>query len=74
MVLTARGWSGWVALTADVLLRRNRTSHVVRTVFRELRVQLDRPQLWELDGEVMGTTRQLVVAVQPSRLLIRVPR
>jgi YegS/Rv2252/BmrU family lipid kinase len=74
LVLTARGWSGWVALTADVLLRRNRTSHVVRTVFRELRVQLDRPQLWELDGEVMGTTRQLVVVVQPGRLLIRVPR
>jgi diacylglycerol kinase family enzyme len=43
-------------------------------VFRELRVQLERPQLWELDGEVMGTTRELVVAVQPGRLLVRVPR
>ncbi len=74
MVLTARGWTGWLALTADVMLRRNRTGRVARTVFRELRVQLDRPQLWELDGEVMGTTRELVVAVQPGRLLVRVPR
>ncbi len=74
MVLTARGWSGWLALTADVMLRRARTGRVARTVFRELLVQLDRPQLWELDGEVMGTTRELVVAVQPGRLLVRVPR
>jgi YegS/Rv2252/BmrU family lipid kinase len=73
-VLTARGWSGWLALTVDLLLRRNRTGRVARTAFRELRVQLDRPQLWELDGEVMGVTRQLVVVVQPGRLLVRVPR
>jgi YegS/Rv2252/BmrU family lipid kinase len=74
MVLTARGWSGWLALTVDVMLRRTRTGRVVRSEFRELRVQLDRPQLWELDGEVMGMTRQLVVVVQPGRLLVRVPR
>jgi diacylglycerol kinase family enzyme len=57
-----------------VTLRRTRTSRVVRSEFRELRVQLDRPQLWELDGEVMGKTRQLVVVVQPGQLLVRVPR
>jgi YegS/Rv2252/BmrU family lipid kinase len=74
MVLTARGWSGWLALAVDVFLRRTRTGRVAHSVFRELRVQLDRPQLWELDGEVMGTTRELVVAVQPGRLLVRVPR
>lgn len=74
MVLTARGWSGWLALSMDVMLRRTRTSRVARSEFRELRVQLDRPQLWELDGEVMGLTRQLVVVVQPGQLLVRVPR
>jgi YegS/Rv2252/BmrU family lipid kinase len=74
MVLTARGWSGWLALTMDVMLRRGRTGRVARTEFRELRVQLDRPQLWELDGEVMGKTRQLVVVVHPGQLLVRVPR
>jgi YegS/Rv2252/BmrU family lipid kinase len=74
LVLTAWGWSGWLALTVDVFLRRTRTGRVVHSEFRELRVQLDRPQLWELDGEVMGTTRELVVVVQPGRLLVRVPR
>jgi YegS/Rv2252/BmrU family lipid kinase len=74
MVLTARGWSGWAALAIDVMLRRTRTGRVARTEFRELRVQLDRPQLWELDGEVMGLTRELVVVVQPGQLLVRVPR
>jgi diacylglycerol kinase family enzyme len=74
MVLTARGWSGWLALIIDVMMRRTRTGRVARSEFRELRVQLDRPQLWELDGEVMGKTRELVVMVQPGQLLVRVPR
>jgi diacylglycerol kinase family enzyme len=29
--------------------------------------------LWEIDGEVMGRTRQLVVTVKPGTLLVRVP-
>ena len=74
LVLTARGWAGWLALTADVLMRRSRTSRVVRGRVRELRVDLDRPQLWELDGEVMGTARELFICVQPGALLVRVPR
>ena len=73
LVLTARGLAGWAALAADVLLRRRRTRHVARIAFRELHVVLDRPQLWELDGEVMGRTRQLRVAVRPGALLVRVP-
>ena len=74
MVLTARSWSGWLALAMDVMLRRTRTGRVARSEFRELRVQLDRPQLWELDGEVMGMTRELVVVARPGELLVRVPR
>ena len=74
LVLTARGWTGWLALSADVLMRRSRTSRVVRGRVRELRVDLDRPQLWELDGEVMGTARELFICVQPGALLVRVPR
>jgi YegS/Rv2252/BmrU family lipid kinase len=73
LVLTARGLAGWAALAADVLLRRRRTRHVARIAFRDLRVDLDRPQLWELDGEVIGRTRQLRVSVRPGALLVRVP-
>jgi diacylglycerol kinase family enzyme len=64
---------GWLALIADVLLRRRRTSHVARIAFRDLHVELDRPQLSELDGEVIGRTRQLRVTVRPGELLVRVP-
>lgn len=73
LVLTARGLAGWAALAMDVLLRRRRTRHVARIAFRELHVMLDRPQLWELDGEVIGRTSQLRVSVRPGALLVRVP-
>jgi YegS/Rv2252/BmrU family lipid kinase len=72
LVLTARGWTGWLALAAHVLLRRS-TSRVARLVIRELRIDVDRPQPWQLDGEVMGSTRQLAIAVQVGQLLMRVP-
>jgi YegS/Rv2252/BmrU family lipid kinase len=74
IVITALGWAAWTVLAAHVLMRRGRTQRVTRFQFRRLQVQLERPQPWELDGEVMGTTRQLVVAAQPGRLLLRVPR
>ena len=73
LVLTARGLAGWAALVTDLLLRRRRTRHVARIAFRDLHVVLDRPQLWELDGEVVGRTRQLRVTVRPGALLVRVP-
>jgi diacylglycerol kinase (ATP) len=73
VVLTARGWAGWVMLAAHILLRRGPTDRVRRVQFRELRVLLEQPQPWELDGEVMGVTGQLEVTVQPARLLLRLP-
>lgn len=73
VVLTARGWAGWLALAVHVLLRRRATGRVTHLTFRQLRVDLDRPQPWQLDGEVMGSARQLSIAVQPARLLVRVP-
>ena len=72
-VLTVRGWTGWLALAAQLLLRRGATGRVTRLTCRELRIDLDRPQSWELDGEVMGSTRQLVINVQAGQLLLRRP-
>jgi len=73
LVLTARGWAGWLTLAAHVLARRTASARVARLTFRELHIDLDRPQPWELDGEVIGSTRQLVVTVQPGALVLRVP-
>jgi diacylglycerol kinase family enzyme len=74
VVLNARGWGSWLAVAAHVLLRRSdATDQVMRWTFVELRIDLDRAHLWELDGEVMGRTRQLVVTIRPGTLLVRVP-
>jgi len=75
VVLTAGTVAGWLAVVLHVLLRRrsDATSRVLRRTFAELRIDINRPHLWELDGEVMGHTRQLVITVQPGALLVRVP-
>jgi len=74
VVLIARGLPGWLAVAADVLLRRPARDGIYRIQFTELQVTLDQEQPWELDGEVMGSTRQLVVVAQPGGLLLRMPQ
>jgi hypothetical protein len=59
-----RGWGDWIALAAQVILRRQRASRVIG-------VHGEQP--WELDGEVMGGTRRLAITVQPGALLLRGP-
>lgn len=71
-VLTARGWTGWLRLAADVLLRR-RTGRLSQFPCRELLVAAGRAWPWEVDGEVAGFTRQLRITLQPGTLLLRVP-
>jgi YegS/Rv2252/BmrU family lipid kinase len=74
VVLTAQGWASWLVVATHVLLRsRAETGRVARSTFRELRIDLDREHPWELDGELMGRTRQLTVTVHPEKLLLRVP-
>lgn len=71
-VLTARGWTQWLRLAADVMLRRT-TGRLAQLTCRELLVDVSRPRQWQVDGEVAGFTRQLRVSVQPGDLLVRVP-
>jgi YegS/Rv2252/BmrU family lipid kinase len=70
-VLAARGWTGWLRLAADVLLR-HRTGRVARLTCRELTIRASRARPWEVDGEVAGYTHELRVTVTPGSLLIRV--
>jgi YegS/Rv2252/BmrU family lipid kinase len=74
VVLIAGGLAGWLAVAADILLRRTARGGTHRIRFSELQVTLDPAQPWELDGEVMGSTRRLTVVAQPGALLLRVPR
>lgn len=73
VVLTARGVTGWLAAAAAIALRRPAHDRIYRVQFTELRVTLPQRQLWELDGEVMGSARQLTVTAEPGALLLRMP-
>ena len=69
----AAGLTGWLAVTAGILLRRPAHGRIYRIQFTELQVTLDQDQPWELDGEVMSPARQLTVVVQPGGLLLWMP-
>jgi diacylglycerol kinase family enzyme len=73
VVLIARGLTGWLAAAASIALRRPAGGGIYRVQFTELRVTLDRAEQWELDGEVVGPTRELTVTAQPAALLLRMP-
>jgi YegS/Rv2252/BmrU family lipid kinase len=75
VVLSAQGLADWLRVAMHVLLRRpGGTEHVLRRTFRELRIDISRAHLWELDGEVIGRTRQIAITVRPGTLLVRVPQ
>ncbi len=73
VVLTARGWAGWLRLATRVLLRRKSPGQMTWMQFQRLTISTDREQPWELDGEVMGGTKRLMVTALPGRLVLRVP-
>lgn len=73
VVLTPGGLAGWLAVAADIVLRRPARGRVYRVQFTRLQVTLDAEQPWELDGEVMGPARQLTVVAQPGGLLLLMP-
>jgi YegS/Rv2252/BmrU family lipid kinase len=73
VVLTAQGWAGWIRLAARVFLRRPADGQMTTLQFRNLTVTAAREQPWELDGEVMGGTRRLMITTLPGRVLLRVP-
>jgi YegS/Rv2252/BmrU family lipid kinase len=73
VVLIDRGLTGWLAAAVSIALRRPGGGGIYRVQFTELRVTLDRAEEWELDGEVVGSTRELTVTAQPGALLLRMP-
>jgi YegS/Rv2252/BmrU family lipid kinase len=73
VLLSARGWAGWLALIAQAVTRRGASDRLTRFRFCELDVEVDRAQPWELDGEVIGGTTKLRVSAQPRKLVVRLP-
>jgi YegS/Rv2252/BmrU family lipid kinase len=73
VVLIAGGPTRWLAVAAGIALRRPAQDGIHRVQFTELQVTLDKAHPWEVDGEIMGSTRQLTIVAQPGALLLRMP-
>jgi YegS/Rv2252/BmrU family lipid kinase len=71
-VLAAWEWTGWLRLATDVLLRRS-TSRLTHLTCRELLIDVGRARPWQVDGDVVGSSRRLKVTVRPQTLVLRVP-
>ena len=72
-VLAAWEWTGWLRLATDVLLRRS-SGRLTHLTCRELLVDVGRARPWQVDGDVVGSSRRLKVTVRPQTLVLRVPR
>jgi diacylglycerol kinase family enzyme len=70
VVLPPRGWAAWLSFALHVVLRRS-TARVFRATFTELRIEIDREHMWEVDGEVIGATRTLDIMLHAGRLTLR---
>jgi diacylglycerol kinase family enzyme len=70
--MTAQGWTSWLMLAFHVLLRRD-TARVFRGTATDLTIHADSEQPWEVDGEIAGTTSDLVIALHGDKLRLRVP-
>jgi YegS/Rv2252/BmrU family lipid kinase len=73
VVLIAGGLTRWLVVAAGIALRRPAQDGIHRVQFTELQVTLDKAHPWEVDGEIMGSTRRLTIVAQPGALLLRMP-
>ena len=71
-VLAAWEWTSWLRLATDVLLRRS-TGRLTHLTCRELLADVGRARPWQVDGDVVGSSRRLKVTVRPQTLVLRVP-
>jgi diacylglycerol kinase family enzyme len=73
-VITASGWWQWACAFVSVVIGRpERSSFGSATRAHTIRVKLDRPVHYELDGGERGTTQRVRVDVEPAALVIAVP-
>ena len=62
-------------LTTQVLIRRHRPDDQLdRLTGRRVKITVDHPDHYQMDGDTVGECTTLVAEVQPGALLLRVPR
>ncbi|PRY55640.1 diacylglycerol kinase family enzyme [Knoellia remsis] len=74
VAITPKGIVGWAGVAVHVLAKRERRHpRIERYRCQSVLVELDHPQLVEVDGDVIGEAREVRFEVRPKALIIRTP-
>lgn len=73
LILPRLGVAAIARLGRDLVLRRTVESVLVHRRASSCSVRLDRPSVWQLDGEARRETTRLHFAVEPATLVVAVP-
>jgi diacylglycerol kinase (ATP) len=75
VIASPRGIRDWVRLTTRVLIRQRRLDDQLdRLTGRRVKITVDHPDRYQMDGDTVGECTSLLAEVQPGALLLRVPR
>jgi diacylglycerol kinase (ATP) len=75
IVASPRKIRDWVRLTARVLTRQRRPDNQLdRLTGHRVKITVDPPDHYQMDGDTVGECSSLLAEVQPGALLLRVPR
>lgn len=73
VALSPKGMAGWVAVAGRVITKRRRGHERVEHFrLKTLAVRTDRPEMVQVDGDLVGPARALSVRVDPGALVVRV--
>jgi diacylglycerol kinase (ATP) len=75
VIASPRTVRDWVRLTARVLARQRRPDDQLdRLTGQRVKITVDPPDHYQMDGDTVGECRSLLAEVQPGALLLRIPR
>ena len=75
VIASPRGIRDWVRLTTRVLIRQRRLDDQLdRLTGQRVKITVDRPDQYQMDGDTVGECTSLLAEVQPGALLLRIPR
>jgi diacylglycerol kinase (ATP) len=75
VIASPRGIRDWVRLTTRVLIRQRRLDDQLdRLTGQRVKITVDRPDRYQMDGDTVGECTSLLAEVQPGALLLRIPR
>ncbi|NLT30599.1 MAG: phosphatase PAP2 family protein, partial [Propionibacterium sp.] len=74
LIASPAGPADWLNVVTRVMTRQRRTDkRLDRFTARRVRLVTERPDAYQVDGDTLGTARELVFEVHPGALTIRLP-